>query len=229
MNEKYFLPVSVLVAGVLIAGAVIWTNQHPGPVAQQGAPTAPKVNVKDVDINGAPYIGNPQAPITIVEWADYQCPFCKRFEEQTLPTLITKYVDTGKVKIVFKHFAFLGEDSTTAAHYDQAIWALYPEKYLTWRNAMYAKQDDEGDQGFGDAESIDALNATISGIDADKVRALVAQNKDKYQKFMDAEKAEGQKFGISATPSFIVGTEMIAGAYPIEKFTSVIEGLLAKK
>ncbi|MEK7126302.1 MAG: thioredoxin domain-containing protein, partial [Patescibacteria group bacterium] len=80
--------------------------------------------------------------------------------------------------------------------------------------------------GFGDEGSIDKLNATIAGIDVASVKDDVRANKDAYQAMMDADKAEAQKIGINATPSFVIGTEVISGAYPFAKFQSVIDPLL---
>lgn len=222
-----FLPIAVVAAGLLIAGAVVWNGSRPStgsPAAGTGG--APTVNVKDVKIDGAPFIGSADAPVTLIEWSDYQCPFCKQFEVNTLPDLIKNYVDTGKVKIVFLEFAFLGSDSIAAGEYNRAIWKLYPDAYFAWRTAMYEAQDQEGDQGFGDAASIDKLNATIPGIDAAKVAADVKANASAYQAAMEADKAEGQKMGINATPSFIVGTQMIAGAYPYATFQAALDALL---
>ncbi|MBI2023890.1 thioredoxin domain-containing protein [Candidatus Giovannonibacteria bacterium] len=70
--------------------------------------------IVDVDIKNEPFIGDPNAPVTIAYWSDFQCPFCQRFEQNTLPTLVDQYVKTGKVKIVFKDFQFLGPDSQDA-------------------------------------------------------------------------------------------------------------------
>ena len=94
--------------------------------------------------------------------------------------LIKDYVDTGKLRIVFKDYTFLGQDSTTAALYGHAVWATYPDKYFAWRTAMYKAQDEEGDQGFGDEPSVLALIKKIPGMDANKLNALVAKNKDAY-------------------------------------------------
>ncbi|MBI4065876.1 thioredoxin domain-containing protein, partial [Candidatus Kaiserbacteria bacterium] len=167
-------------------------------------------------------------------WSDFQCPFCKSAEvggvpqiptPPSVPEIIKNYVDTGKVKIVFMDFAFLGNDSITAALYNRAVWKLYPNEYFAWRTAMYIAQDAENG-GFGDAKSIDKLNATITGLDAAKIAADVKANKSVYQAMIDSDKAEAQKVGVNATPSFIVGTEVIAGAYPFAKFQSVIDQLL---
>jgi protein-disulfide isomerase len=233
-NNKYFLPGSVIVAGLLIAGAVLWNGSHPmGAKPAPGATTT--VDIKDVKIEGDPFIGKADAPVTIAFWSDFQCPYCKAFETggvpqittpAALPQIINDYVNAGKVKVVFMDFAFLGQDSITAAEYGRAVWKLYPDQYFTWRTAMYTAQDEEGDQGFGDAASIDKLDAKIAGIDAAKIAADVAANKAAYDALAEADKAEGTKAGIQATPSFVVGKQVIAGAYPYATFQAAIDELL---
>ncbi|HUX81143.1 MAG TPA: thioredoxin domain-containing protein [Candidatus Paceibacterota bacterium] len=234
-NNKYFLPLAVIVAGLFVGGAVIWSGSHPAGPAGSGAAPAPSVNIKDVNTAGNPFIGAANAPVTIAFWSDYQCPYCKAFEvggipqittPAALPDIIKNYVDTGKVKIVFMDFVFLGNDSVTAALYGRSVWHLYPDQYFAWRTAMYNAQDQEGDQGFGNAASIDKLDATISGLDPAKIIADVAANKSTYQASIDADKAEAEKVGVNATPSFVIGTQMIAGAYPYAAFQTALDALL---
>lgn len=222
-TSSKFLPIAVVVAGLLIAGAVVWNGSRP-PAGPAG--TAPKADIKDVQIEGDPFIGKADAEITIAFWSDFQCPYCKNFELSTLPQIITNYVDTGKAKVVFMDFAFLGSDSLTAGLYSRAVWKLYPDQYYAWRTAVYTAQDEEGDRGFGDAASIDKLNTTIAGIDAAKVAADVKENASAYQAAIEADKAEAQKVGINATPSFVIGTQIIAGAYPYANFQAAIEEAL---
>jgi protein-disulfide isomerase len=223
-TNKFFLPAAVIAAGLLIAGAVMWSGSQPAKAPGAGiTPTPPKVNIKDVKIDGNPFIGQANAPVTIAFWSDYQCPFCKRFETETLPQIIQNYVDTGKVKIVFMDFPFLGNDSISGALYGRAIWKLYPDKYFAWHEAMTAAQDEEGDKGFGNAASIDKLNATITGIDAAKVTADVKTNTDAYTVAINSDKAEAQKAGINATPAAIIGTQSIIGAYPYANFQAAID------
>jgi len=231
------LPVSVVLAGALIAGAVLWNGSHPtsAPAGTGGSPqAAPSVNIKNVKTAGDPYIGQQNAPVTVAFWSDFQCPYCKAFEighpqiptPAALPDIIKNYVDTGKVKIVFMDFTFLGNDSVTAALYNRSIWKLYPDKYFAWRTAMYTAQDEEGDKGFGNAASIDKLNATIAGIDAAKVAADVKANTSTYQAMVDADKAEAGKAGVNATPSFVIGTKMIPGAVSYATFQAAIDAVL---
>ena len=226
-NNKYFLPAAVIVAGLFIAGAVMWSGARPNTGGTGTNPT-PKVNIKNVKTEGAPFIGNPSAPLTIAFWSDFQCPFCKQFELNTFPQIVKDYVDTGKAKIVFLDFAFLGSDSTVAGVYNRSVWNLYPAQYFAWRTAMYEAQDEEGDQGFGDAASIDKLNATIAGLDAARIAADVKANGSSYQAAIDADKAEAQKAGVNATPSLIVGSQLIQGAYPYATFQAAIEAELKK-
>src|SRR3989344_1335828 len=186
-----------------------------------------KVNVKDVDIKNEPYIGDVNASVVMAYWFDFQCPFCQRFETETLPTLIEKYVNTGKLKIVFKDFQFLGEDSTTAGLAENAVWEIAPESYQAWHKAMYEKQDEENG-GWGKKEDITALARTIPGIDADRVSALMEEKKEAYQKELDDDNQEGSKFGVTGTPGFVVGDQSISGAQPTSVFTQVIDALLEK-
>lgn len=224
MSSKFFLPAAVIVAGLFIAGAVIWSGSHPAQApGTAGTAPAPSVNIKDITTTGDPFIGQANAPITIVEWSDYQCPYCKQFELNTLPQIIKNYVDTGKAKIVFMDFTFLGNDSVAAALYDRSVWKLYPSQYFTWRTAMYNAQDEEGDKGFGNAATIDKLDATIPGLDAAKITADVKANATTYQAAVDADKAEAGKAGVNATPSFVIGTQLIQGAYPYATFQTAID------
>ena len=224
-----------MVAGLLIAGAVMWNGSKPAGTDSTGSPQAgPKVNIKDVKTDGDPFIGSATAPVTIAFWSDFQCPFCKSAEvggvpqiptPPSIPEIIKNYVDMGKVKIVFMDFAFLGNDSITAALYNRSVWKLYPTQYFAWRTAMYVAQDAEN-SGFGNATSIDKLNATIPGLDAAKIAADVEANKAVYQAMIDFDKAEAQKVGVNATPSFVIGTEVIQGAYPYPTFQTAIDALL---
>src|SRR3989344_962253 len=222
-TNKYFLPVSVVLAGLFIAGAVMWNGSRPVTPGPDGAAS---IDISDVNIEGEPFIGQPNAPLTLAFWRDFQCPFCKAFEVggvpglnivPALPDIIKNYVDTGKAKVVFKDVVFLtpraGPDSLTAALYSRSVWKLYPDKYFEWRTAMFTAQDEEGG-GFGNADSIDKLNASIAGIDAAKVAVDVTANAELYTQAANANTAEAQKLGIGSTPSVVIGTQILVGALP---------------
>jgi len=227
--NPYLVPLAIVVAGIIIAGAVIYSQTpRAGGGGAASVPAEQKVNIKDVDTKGEPFIGKTDAPVTLAYWLDFQCPFCQRFDLQTLPVLAEKYVNTGKLKVVFKDYQFLGPDSQTAGIAAHAVWELYPESYFTWHTAMFEAQDDENG-GFGNKEDIIGLTKKVQGVDADTVSRLMDEKKNDYQKEQDEDKTEGaQLFGIGGTPGFIVGTQRISGAQPVEAFMQVIDDELAK-
>ncbi|MGE5541141.1 MAG: DsbA family protein [Bacillota bacterium] len=225
--EKYLTPIAVLLGAVIIAAAFIFG--HPGkPAGTNGQQQATQVDIKKVKTEGDPFIGDPNAPVTIAFWFDYQCPFCKQFEENVASQLYENYVKTGKVKIVFKDFQFLGQDSMTGAEFARAMWEAYPDHFYEWYQAMFNAQDDEGDQGFGDLDSIKALTAKIQGVDVNKVVALMNQKKSQYDAAIAADRDEGQAMGVNGTPALIVGTTLLSGAQPYATVAPLIDAQLKK-
>lgn len=223
--EKYLTPIAVLLGAIIIAVAFAFgTGGNPSPVQ----PDTVMADIKDLKVDSSPMVGSASAPVTIAVWFDYQCPFCKRYDTDTLAQVYTNYVATGKVKIVFKDFQFLGEDSQTAALFARGVYEAYPDKFYVWLQAMFEAQDDEGDQGFGDLASIEALTKTIPGIDVAKVEALTASKKAQYQAAIAADRAEGATFGINGTPGTLVGTKVLSGAVPYAQVAALLDAELAK-
>ncbi len=234
----YNLPVAVLLGAVLISGSIFYSTKQfisKGAGYQQGVVSAPTAqtqppaqaqaqpaDISKVKQSGQPSTGNPNAKVTIAYWFDYQCPFCKKFETDVMPKLMSDYVQTGKVRVVFKDFQFLGQDSQTAGLASHAVWETAPEKFYEWHRSIYGKQDNEN-SGWGSKDDIIALTKTIPGIDANKVSQLMESKKAEYQKDMDANKAEGSGFGVSGTPSVIIGNQLVVGAQPLSAFTTIID------
>ncbi len=242
VNRQFTLPATILIAALLISGSVLYStnkiakniNAGNNPDEQQTAgsslqpsPTAPKsADINKVKLEGEPFIGDKNAPVTLAYWLDFQCPFCKRFDLQTLPTLVNDYVNSGKLRVVFKDFQFLGPDSQTAGLAAKAIWEMYPDQYFKWHQAMYKKQDGEN-SGFGKKEDIlNLIRNEMPGIDANKISSLMEKKADEYQQEQDADKAEGGQFGIAGTPGFVIGNQQITGAQPTSVFTQMIDSLL---
>ena len=186
-----------------------------------------------------PYIGQQNAPVTIAFWSDYQCPYCKAFEvgdkpdiptDPAMPEIVKNYVDTGKVKVVFMDYPFLGPDSQVDAEYARAVWALYPDKFFAWRSALYTQEPQENSMNATqNIAFLKKVTESISGMDFAKLTADVTTNKSAYDAAIASDKAEGAKAGVNATPSFVIGTQLIAGAYPYATFQAAIDGELAKQ
>lgn len=182
------------------------------------------IDIAKVKIAGQPSYGDANAPVVIAEWADYQCPFCKKTEQEVMSMVIQDYVKTGKVRIVYKDYAFLGTDSQTAALASRAVWEIAPNKFHDWNKALYDKQDAEN-SGWGSKADMLALTKSL-GIDSNKVGELMTSKAGEYQKAIDADKAEGTAFGVNGTPAFIVGTQLISGFTPYATFKDAIDNLL---
>ena len=227
------IPGAIVIAGVIIAGGLfIGLSGRSAPSAgadPSGQPPAQAVDVSKVKIAGQPFVGKENAPVIYAYWFDYQCPFCQRHEEEAMPQIVKDYVDTGKVKIVFKDFQFLGPDSQTLGQYSRAVWEAVPSKFYQWHKAVY---DNQGTENTGWATQEKILSITRSVLSADETNKVVQFVKTKgavYQKEMDADKAEGAAFGISGTPGNIIGKQLVEGAQPYSVFKQVIDLTLQGK
>ncbi len=234
--QMWLVPGSILVAGVIIAAAIAFalmygSNKQAPAVAtntQQPASGAAKaVDIKSVVTANEPFYGNPNAPVSIAYWSDYQCPFCQQFEDGSLQTIVKNYVASGKVKIIFKDFPFLGPDSTTDALYARAIWSLYPHQYFAWRTALFTAQPEENSLSAADNKAhVQKIDASIPGIDPAKVDQAVVSNEAAYTQEINADRDEGTAFGVTGTPSFIIGTQLLSGAPAYSAFDQLISSQL---
>ena len=228
------IPGAIVIAGAIIAGGLFFglssrgaSNAAADP-SQQQAPTQ-AADVSKVKVAGQSFVGKENAPVTYAYWFDYQCPFCQRHEEEAMPQIVKDYVDTGKVKIVFKDYQFLSQDSQTLGQYSRAVWEAAPSKFYQWHKAVY---DNQGTENTGWATQEKILSITKSVLNADETSKVVQLVKTKgaaYQKLMDADKAEGTAFGISGTPGSIIGKHMVEGAQPFSVFKQVIDLALQGK
>ena len=173
--------------------------------------------------NGSPIMGNPSAPITILEWGDYQCTFCYKFHNTTLKTLEKDYIESGKVNLVFKDFPLNGPDSVLAAEStycakDQGLyWEYHNEVYNNWAGER---------TGWITRDSLDSFALTVE-IDLDEFNKCIDSRK--YQDKVNLLYDYGREVGIDATPSFLVFNDekiiKIRGNQPLEVFLKTIDEL----
>lgn len=178
---------------------------------------------KNLIENGSPIIGNPNAPITVLEWGDYQCTFCFRFHESSLNILLSEYVDTGRVKLVFKDFPLNGPDSILAA--EASYCAEDQGKYWEYHDELYTNWGGERTGWINH----DSLNKFAKSVELDLEQFVFCLTDHKYlQKVLELEKF-GREIGIDATPSFLIFNDekiiKIRGNQPIDAFRQAIDGL----
>ncbi len=145
-----------------------------------------------------------------------------------MPQIVKDYVDTGKVKIVFKDFQFLSEDSQRLGKVARAVWDIAPTKFYQWHKAVYDNQGTENTGWATDAKILSITTGVLGATDAQKAMQLAVKNADTYQKEMDADKAEGSAMGINGTPGTIIGKQLISGAQPYAAFKQAIDAALKK-
>jgi protein-disulfide isomerase len=173
--------------------------------------------------NGSPIMGDPLAPITILEWGDYQCTFCHNFHQSTLNSIKQDFIETGKVKMVFKDFPLNGPDSVLAA--EAAYCAQDQEKYWQYHDELYKNWGGEN-TGWVTRVSLETFAKTV-GIDLSQFNQCLDVHK--YTDRVNQMYKFGKELGIDATPSFLIFNNekmiKIRGNQPLEVFLKSIDTL----
>lgn len=246
-SKAVLLGSAMIALSVLIAGGTFsklgiqgYQQQAAAPAAA-GAPTAPTGPLAEVTVGNLPIKGDENAKVTIVEFADYQCPFCgavtglnpdnpvyKQMVQQD-PTwqayeqgILKDYVATGKAKFAYRDFAFLGQESTDAAN--AARCANEQGKFWEYHDKVYFSQSGENEGAFA-KDKLKKYGADL-GLNTAKFNECVDQGK--YNKDVEADTAAGRASGVSGTPAVFINGKMISGAVPYSTVKAEIEAALAK-
>lgn len=188
-----------------------------GLASQSGSP------IVSTPVDDEPFKGDPNAPITIVEFSDFECPFCGRFYRQTLPSLIQQYVDSGRVKIVYKQFPLTQAHRFAMPAAIASECAFRQDKFWEMHDKIFDNQNSLSDDVFTQfAEDI--------GLDLEKFNSCVESGSARSE--VESDFSEGTRASISSTPSFIVGKQegsvvsgqLVVGAQPVSRFAQIIEG-----
>jgi len=181
------------------------------------------LTVSNLIYGGSPIMGNSNAPITILEWGDYQCTFCYKFHQNTLNTIQKDFINTGKAKLVFKDFPLNGPDSLLAA--EASYCAEDQEKYWQYHDELYKNWGGER-TGWITRESLENFANTVN-LDLSEFNKCLDNNK--YQNKVKTIHEFGKEIGIDATPSFLVfnGEKIIKirGNQPLEVFLKTFDEL----
>ena len=175
--------------------------------------------------NASPLLGNPNAPITMIEFGDYQCTFCNKFFHETENFIVTNYVNTGKVKMLFKDFIILGQDSINAANAahcandQKSFWEYHSMLYNNWAGE---------DTGWADLTHLHEFANTL-GLDMDVFSACMSDLK--WNELVNLSSIDGQKLGVTGTPTFFVIDQnndvvRIVGAQHYDVFKQIFDSAL---
>ncbi len=187
--------------------------------ASQGPQTVDK---NAFAIRDANVLGDKNAKVTIVEYADFQCPFCGRHHQLVAPTILQEYVETGKANYVYKHLAFLGPESAYAAVASEC--AADQGKFWQYHDYLFEHQQGENEGAFNK----DKLIAFGKGMNLDMARFEKCVTNDETIARVQADTEEAQKFGVSSTPSFFVNGTPLVGLKSPDEFRAIIEQALTQ-
>lgn len=166
-----------------------------------------------------PVLGDKNAPLTIVEFSDYQCPYCGMFETQTYPQLKSQYIDTGKAKLVFRDFPL----SFHQYAYPSALFGECARSLSKDPDADYFKVHDKLFETVQNGKfDYEEMSKFAVGLGIDKAALKTCFDGDKFKDEIYADQKAAQGVGITGTPGFIVNGQVISGAQPFSKFESVI-------
>ena len=169
-------------------------------------------------VPGDPYaLGDVNAPVVMVIWSDFQCPFCGHFARETEPTLVKQFVDRGVLRIEWRDFPYLGKESDQAAVAGRA--AAAQGKFWQFHDLVYAQQHTVNHGDLSPAHLREY--AARAGLDMARYDADVKADRgaDKVR----ADLSEGIGLGITGTPAFLINGQPVLGAQPTPTFVSMIQ------
>lgn len=201
-------------------GTAAKTTQAATAPNQPDQPAAPaKV---EVDSGHLPVLGSKNAKVTVIEFGDFQCPFCEKWFTDVEANLIKDYVNTGKVKFAFRHFAFLGDESTWAAEASEC--ANEQGKFWEYHDYLYKNQGPERSGTFAK----DKLKGFAQALGLDTTKFNSCLDSDKYAKNVTDDQAAGQKAGVNGTPTTFVNGQTVVGAQPYSALKVILDQELSK-
>ncbi|NQV92014.1 DsbA family protein [Candidatus Woesearchaeota archaeon] len=191
------------------------------------APSAPSAGITDMKAlaDDDAFLGKKDAPVTIVEWSDYECPFCERFHSQTLDQIKSQYIDTGKVKFVYRDFPLGFHDplATQEAMAAECAREQGDDKtYFDFHDLIFKTT-----KSNGNGLQVSQLYDMADTLGLNKAKLIECIDSGKYKAEIQKDIQDGAAAGIQGTPGFIINGKLVSGAQPFSVFKQVIDAELA--
>ena len=218
MNKKVILS-GIIIAIIFVGSIVAFSSNNPN---MEDGRTHGTVSTE----MGSPILGDPEAPITIVEFGDYQCHACYNWFHTHKPAVYDNYIATGKANLVFVDLAFLGRDSPIAS---QASYCAEDQgMYWQYHDLLYNSQEPQIDNGWANSERLKAFAFSLD-LDTEKFDSCL--DSGKYSKRVQYNISEAKKHGAKATPTFIIigpnnQQEQFQGGQPYSTFKQIMDNMI---
>ena len=192
-----------------------------------------ELSIENLIESGSPILGNPDAPITILDFSDFQCPNCGRYVKNTESILNETYIQTGKASLVYKYFPVVGFDSVNPALAGQC--SHEQGKFWQFHQLLFANQKPI-DSGWVSKDNLKNFASQISGLDLQKFSQCL--DSERYKDHINKDLEMAKKFQLRATPSFIIvknddadrtDPEILTGAHPFPSFAAIIDNKLVEE
>ncbi len=182
-----------------------------------------------ISIDDDPIIGNPDAPINIIEFSDFQCPFCARFNAETLPLLIEEYIDSGKVKLVYRDFPLHNIHPNAVPAAVAAECADEQDSFKMMHDLIFDRQSEWSNVSVDEAVALFSAYATTINLDQEEFDSCLFSGR--YVEEIGNDLNDGRSYGIDGTPGFLIGNDdlgyvTLSGAQPFEVFQQIIDSQL---
>jgi protein-disulfide isomerase len=225
-GRDVMLPVSIIIAGFLIAGSVIYSINIGGGTRDQ----ANLQNLENQENISPPKIenydavlGNEKAPVTLIEFGDFQCPFCGKFFTETESLIRENYIKKGLVKMVWRDFAFLGPESLVAA--ESAHCAKDQGKFWEYHDALMIEEQKDGREHNGNLNDT-KFKEIAKELKMNLVIFEGCLKSGKHKETIKESYNSAVKSGVQSTPTVFVNSQKVQGALPYDSFRELIEAEL---
>ncbi len=211
----------------IISEIEIKTTQPSQVPTQQ--PTSRGTQIYEISIDDDPVKGDPNAPLTIIEFSDFQCPFCSRFYSQTLPLLEENYIDTGKIKLVFKDLPLDNLHANARTAHIAAECADEQGKFWEYHDILFEKQSQW--RGFSPSNLDVTLTNFATGLGMQSTAFQACMESQEIADEINDDTLEATSYGTTGTPTFFIGNEKdgfvkLVGAQPFSVFQGIIDDKL---
>ncbi len=230
---KFGIPTAILLGMLVIALSIFVSFGLPNLRASKGNPdtvagvaTPPPAPTQPPTTDDDPVLGKADAPVTLIEFSDFQCPFCRKLWRDTLPEIKKNYIDTGKAKLVYRDFPLTSIHPSAQDAAEASECADDQGRFWEMHDKIYQEQDKKGENTiqFGIAD----LKKWAGAIGLNMAEFNNCLDSHKYKDEVAKDMSDGQVSGVSGTPGTFVNGNLLKGSQPYAVFAKAIDDILTK-
>jgi len=219
-KTKLILPGAILIAALMISGSVVFYSLNTGKTGANIKQAAGLTPGEKVSVDDDAFIGNENAKVTVIEFSDFQCPFCRSFWSGAYQQIKSEYIDTGKIKFVFRDYplpfhqaAQISAEAAECAEDQGKFWEMHDKIF-----------SEQGKQGTGTVTyGATELKKWASQLGLNSTKFNQCLDSGKYKSEVEKDLADGSSYGVSGTPTLFVNGYPIVGAQPFAVFKALID------